>query len=87
MLKVATGYLHSNLWTIRLCHSNHFMAAAATAAQIVSVVVLNVMVKFQRTVDASTKVSVFKRGWGEKESPAINPKHFTELRSPTNGEQ
>ena len=29
--------------------------------------------------------------WGggerEKESPAVNPKHFTELRSPTNGEQ
>ena len=26
-------------------------------------------------------------GWGGKESPAANPKHFTELRSPTNGEQ
>ena len=27
------------------------------------------------------------RGWGGKEPPAFNPKHFTELRSPTNGEQ
>ena len=26
-------------------------------------------------------------GWGGKEPPAFNPKHFTELRSPTNGEQ
>ena len=26
-------------------------------------------------------------GWGEKESPAVNLKHFTELRLPTNGEQ
>ena len=24
-------------------------------------------------------------GWGEKESPAVNPKHFTELRSPRTG--
>ena len=30
---------------------------------------------------------VSKRGrwWGEKESPAINLNHFTELRSPMNG--
>ena len=27
------------------------------------------------------------RGWGGKEPPAVNPKHFTELRSLTNGEQ
>ena len=27
------------------------------------------------------------RGWGRKESPAINPKYFAERRSLTNGEQ
>ena len=27
------------------------------------------------------------RRWGEKESPAVDPKDFTELCSPTNGEQ
>ena len=32
-------------------------------------------------------VEVGGGGWGEKESPAVDPKHFTELRSPTNGEQ
>ena len=26
------------------------------------------------------------RGWGKKESPAVNPTHFTERRSPTNGD-
>ena len=28
-----------------------------------------------------------RRGWGLKESHAVNPKHFTELHSPTNGKQ
>ena len=32
-------------------------------------------------------VSKKGRGWGGKELPAFNPKDFTELRSPTNGEQ
>ena len=27
------------------------------------------------------------KGWGEKKSPAVNPKHCTELCSPTNGKQ
>lgn len=28
-----------------------------------------------------------EQGWREKESPAVNPKDFPEIRSPTNGEQ
>ena len=28
-----------------------------------------------------------EQGWREKESPAINPKDFPEIRSSTNGEQ
>jgi len=28
-----------------------------------------------------------EKGWGEKESLAVNPKHFTELLSPKNGKQ
>ena len=32
-------------------------------------------------------VSKKGEGWGEKVSLAVNPKHFTELRSPTNREQ
>ena len=35
----------------------------------------------------SKKLGRRGEGWGEKESPAVNLKHFTELRLPTNGEQ
>ena len=46
---------------------------------------LGVSKKLGRGGGMSDKVK--GKGWGEKESPPMNPKQSTELRSPTNGKQ
>ena len=43
-------------------------------------------VRKQATGEVGEGLARRRAGWGEKESPAVNPKHFTELRSPTNGD-